>query len=339
MIKISENFSLKAHNTFNVEAQTRYFVDVTETADLSNLITDARLLELPWLVLGGGSNMLFSKDFPGVIIKPQFKWIQLTREDSEYYYLNVGSGTVWNDLVRYCLDHDYFGIENLIDIPGTVGAAPVQNIGAYGVEFKDVFDSLRAFNLQTGAIQDFNKTQCEFGYRQSIFKSDLKNQFLIISVNLCLTKKPKFVIDYSNLKQRLEQDKTGQINAQIIARTISQIRAEKLPDPEKLGNAGSFFKNPVIPFAQFEELKQAFPKIVWYPDETGKVKLAAAWLIEQCGWKGKRKDNVGVHEKQALVLVNYGSANGKDIESLAREIQYSMIQKFGIQLETEVNIV
>ncbi len=292
------------------------------------------------MFLGGGSNVLFCKDYDGLIIRNNIKGIHIEREDEQYVYLKAYSGEVWHELVMHCVERNWGGIENLSLIPGTVGAAPMQNIGAYGVELEKCFVELEALNLETLELQTFNKEQCQFGYRESVFKRHLKGHYFIYSITLKLDKHPHSNIEYGDIRQILSEKGTAPESASIreVSDAIIAIRSSKLPDPKVLGNSGSFFKNPVIPVDQFEKLKTDFPDIKHFPQENG-VKVPAAWLIEQCGWKGKRVGETGSHAKQALVLVNYGAAKGEEIYQLALDIIQSVKDKFGILLEPEVNLI
>lgn len=335
---IKENFPLKAHNTFGIAANARFFCEVTQIEQLQTLLTTPFYQALPKLILGEGSNILFTQDFPGIIIKIKIKGITRVEEDDDHVLIEAGGGENWHDLVRFCLQHNYAGVENLSLIPGTVGAAPMQNIGAYGVELMQVFHHLNAVNRQDGSIKEFSHSDCCFGYRESVFKNKFKDQYIIFSVTLKLLKKPVFQIDYADLRQLISNLPTDKLNIQAISQAVIQLRTQKLPDPKIIGNAGSFFKNPIISSEKFTAMQKGFDKIPHFPGTTG-VKLSAGWLIEQCRWKGHRKGDVGVHEKHALVLVNYGSGTGQQIHQLAQEIQQSVSDRFGISLLPEVNII
>ncbi len=335
---IKSNFSVKHLNTFKVECKADFYVEVVSLEEMQEIISTDVFNNNDVFVLGGGSNVLFTKDFNGLIIHPKFKGIKIEEENDDWILLKVGAGEVWEELVDYTVKKGWSGIENLAAIPGSVGAAPVQNIGAYGVELKDVFESLTAVDLKDGTVKIFQKKECNFGYRNSVFKSEFKNRFLITSVNLRLSKIAKPDISYEALSSFLKE-RSIEANLKNIYDAIVDIRSSKLPDPKELGNVGSFFKNPVVDDDKFAELKSEFPKIRYFPQSKGSVKLAAAWLIESCGWKGKKLGEVGVHEKQALVLVNYGSNDGKQVLSLAWKIIESVKLKFGITLEPEVNIL
>jgi len=337
-MNILSNFSLKNLNTFHIDCKAKYFVEVGSTAEMQELRTLKIFRNEKVFILGGGSNVLFIKDFDGLIIHPVFKGIEIDAESSEHIILKIGAGEIWEELVDYTVKKEWSGIENLAAIPGSVGAAPVQNIGAYGVELKDVFHSLTAIDLKDGTTKTFQKQDCNFAYRNSIFKSEFKNRYLITNVYLRLNKNVQANIDYEALKMFLENEHL-EPSLENVYKAIINIRASKLPDPKVIGNVGSFFKNPVVEHAKFAELKSKFPEIKYFPQPKGAVKLAAAWLIELCGWKGKRIGQVGVHDKQALVLVNHGGGDGSQILSLSNQIIESVNQKFGIQLEPEVNIL
>ena len=291
------------------------------------------------LYLGGGSNILLTKNVEGFVLKNEIKGIEKIREDENYIYIKAGAGENWHQLVLYCINNNLAGIENLSLIPGNVGAAPMQNIGAYGVELKDVFYELEAFYLPENKLIKFSLKDCEFGYRESVFKRKFKDQFVILNVTYRLFKTPHFNTSYGAIEQELQAMGVQELNIQCISQAVINIRSSKLPDPAVIGNAGSFFKNPEIDSAQFELLKTSFPAIVGYALDNGHIKLAAGWLIEQCGWKGYRKGDAGCHAKQALVLVNYGDAKGSDILHLSEEIIASVQYKFHVLLEREVNII
>jgi UDP-N-acetylmuramate dehydrogenase len=273
----------------------------------------------------------------GLVIKNEIGGIEVVDETSEHYLIKSGAGVVWHQLVLHCIENGYAGIENLSLIPGNVGAAPMQNIGAYGVELKNVFQSLEAVEMATGNVVEFSGSDCEFGYRESVFKRKLKGQFIISSVTLKLNKQPNINTSYGAIEQELERLGISSPTIQDVSRAVINIRQSKLPDPKELGNSGSFFKNPVVPTAKYEELRSTYPNIPGYPSDVN-TKLAAGWLIEHCGWKGKVVGNTGSHAKQALVLVNYGNASGKEIFDLSEQIMQSVYDTFGVQLEREVNV-
>ena len=337
MLQIRENVSLKNFNTFGIDVRARYFVEIAHEDDLKELFLDPKWLQVQRLVLGGGSNVLFTKDFEGLVIRMNIRGIE-HRISHEEVYVEAGAGENWNELVNYCVSHNFAGMENLSLIPGSVGASPVQNIGAYGVELKDVFDSCRAFEISTRQIKTFVKEACGFGYRESVFKGELKNQFIITSVKFKLSLQPKVNTTYGAIKDELQNRGINQPTIEDVSKVVSQIRVSKLPDPSTIGNAGSFFKNPVIGSAQFTRLKEAFPNLVSFPAGENQVKLAAGWLIEQCGWKGKVVGQTGTYKNQALVLVNHGNASGAEIFALSSQIIDSVYNKFGVVLQREVNV-
>ncbi|AYD47003.1 UDP-N-acetylmuramate dehydrogenase [Arachidicoccus soli] len=333
---IAENISLKPYNTFGINVSANQFAEFNSLESLKKLLKN----EEKHLIIGGGSNILFTKNFDGIVLKNGLKGIHLLREDDDFIYIQAAGGEQWHQFVLYCVERNYSGVENLSLIPGCVGAAPMQNIGAYGIELKDVFYQLEALHIPSSAICTFNKEECKFGYRESVFKKEFKNQYVILNVTFRLKRLPDFHIEYGAIKAELEKMKISNLSIQAISQAVINIRESKLPNPKEIGNAGSFFKNPTISETSFVSLKDKFPQIVAYdlPD-TKQKKIAAGWLIEQCGWKGFKQDNYGVHAKQALVLVNYGDANGADILKLSEQIIESVNEKFSIHLEREVNIV
>lgn len=340
MIHIRENVSLQPYNTFGIHEQTRYFAAVHSTEELQELIRHPVYQANPRLILGGGSNILFTKPFSGLVLHVRIPGISIAKQTDDHVWINSGAGENWHTLVMYCVEHNYGGIENLSLIPGTVGAAPIQNIGAYGVELKDTLHQVEGIDVETGASQTFTNTECQFGYRNSIFKQELKGKIFISSITLRLTKKNHHLhTEYGAIEDTLKQLNIAHPTIRSVSDAVIRIRSSKLPDPRQLGNAGSFFKNPEISQATFNSLKKLYPEIPGYKTENQQVKIPAAWLIEQCGWKGKRLGSVGVHAQQALVLVNYGEAKGVDILQLATQIQSSVKVSFGIELQPEVNIV
>ncbi len=338
-MEFQQNISLKSFNTFNIECRAANFVELHSLQDIKSVIDEGRLNNQAVLVLGGGSNLLFTKDFDGLVLHPCFKGIEVLEEDEKNAKVRVAAGEVWEDFVAHTVEKGWMGIENLALIPGLMGAAPMQNIGAYGVELKDVFDHLRAVDLHTGNLVKFSKEECEFGYRTSIFKTSHRGQFLIYDVCLNLKKNAEINVSYRALRDYFGQNKIVEINQRAVFDAVVAIRDSKLPKPEELGSAGSFFKNPVVDQSKFENLKKEYPDIVGYPQENGEIKLAAGWLIDQAGLKGYRIGNVGVHEKQALVLVNYGGATGKEVFDLSVFVQEKVNEKFSVWLEPEVNMV
>ena len=336
-MQFHEYFSLRPYNTFAIDAKARLFNKFSSAEELEEYLM--LYSQYPVFVLGGGSNILFTKDYAGVVLKNEIKGIEVQHEDAEHVYVKVGAGENWHQFVLHCINHSWAGIENLSLIPGNVGASPIQNIGAYGVELDNVFWSLEAFHLAERRIHTFTMADCEFGYRDSIFKNSYKDQFAILSVTFQLRKKPIFHVSYGAITEELEKMGVKELSIKAISQAVINIRSSKLPDPEKIANSGSFFKNPIVSAGKYEELKLKFPGIIAYPSLKGNVKLAAGWMIEQCGWKGYRKGDAGCHAKQALVLVNYGNATGKEIYDLSEEILQSVNEKFGVTLEREVNII
>lgn len=341
MLTVQRGVSLRPYTTFGIEAQANYFADIASETDLNTLFQLNEFNELPLLILGGGSNLLLTQDFPGLALRLTLGGIDVVREDELHVYVQAGAGVVWHELVMYCVANNLAGMENLSLIPGTVGAAPMQNIGAYGVEIEQLFDHLEAVHIGTGEKRRFEHADCRFGYRESIFKHELKGQYIITSVTFRLDKTPTFHTRYGAISETLTEmgvtDETMTIRA--ISDAVIRIRRSKLPDPAEIGNAGSFFKNPEIPAAQFDQLKTTYPALPGYPTSNELVKVPAGWLIEQAGWKGYRSGDAGVHAKQALVLVNYGRATGHEILALAHQVQASVLEKFGITINPEVNII
>jgi UDP-N-acetylmuramate dehydrogenase len=339
-LTIQRDIDLTSFNTFGIHAKANYFVVVRTIDEARFLLLESKFQPFSKFILGGGSNILFTKNFAGLLIKNEIKGIQLLSEDKDSVLLKVGAGEEWHAFVMYCIEHGWGGIENLSLIPGTVGAAPIQNIGAYGVEFKDVFQELEAIQISDGAIKIFSNEECRFGYRESIFKSICKDQYLIANVTLRLNKKPTFHTNYGAIQETLREMNVNKLSLKSISDAVIHIRQSKLPDPKVIGNAGSFFKNPIILMKEFEKLKNVYADIPHFPEVSPDfVKVPAGWLIEKCGWKGKRIGDVGVHEKQALVIVNYGKGTGAEVLALAHKIQKSVEDQFGIKLTAEVNIV
>ncbi len=336
---ITENYSLKKLNTFGIEASARYYSDFSNVEEVCQILSEAKFANTNKLILGGGSNLLFTKDFDGIVLKNNLKGVELVKEDAEHYFVKSAGGEVWHELVMFCIANNYSGLENLSLIPGNVGASPMQNIGAYGAEIKDNFYELEALHINDKAIHTFNNAECKFGYRESVFKGELKHQYIITSVTFKLHKKPVFNTSYGAIEKELEAMGAKELSIKAISEAVCNIRRSKLPNPAEIGNAGSFFKNPEVSRFKFEELKKEFPTIVGYDLENGNVKLAAGWLIEQCGWKGKTVGDAGVHKLQALVLVNYGNAKGSEIFELSQKIIDSIKDRFGVELVREVNII
>jgi len=335
---IQSQVSLKLLNTFGVEAKAKFFCQIRHLDDIQNILQNPTFKDIPFLILGGGSNLLLTQDFEGLVLQMDIQGIEKIQETQDCVLLRFGAGVNWHSAVCYTIEKELGGLENLSLIPGTIGAAPIQNIGAYGVELKDVFESLEAVEIATGKCQTFTSSDCKFGYRNSIFKQELKGKFIITSVVLRLSKNPKFTISYGAIQSKLESYDQD-ISLKTISNAIIEIRQNKLPDPAKIGNSGSFFKNPTIPNTQFESLKNQFPSIIGYAVSESKTKIPAGWLIEQTGIKGKHFGNTGTYEKQALVLVNHGQATGKEILDFSKKVQRFVFEKFGIQLEREVNVI
>lgn len=339
MTKIKENISLKPYNTFGLEASARYFVEVSDLEELKEVLKDPFLESKRKLFLGGGSNILLLNDFDGVVIKISFKGKEIIQDTEDYAVVKAGAGEIWHEFVLYCIDQNLSGIENMSLIPGTVGAAPMQNIGAYGAEVKDTFVELEALNLETLQVESFDASQCAFGYRESFFKHEGKGKYVILNVSFRLSKNPEINVSYGAIQQTLAEMGIENPTIKDVSEAVIHIRKSKLPDPAEIGNSGSFFKNPEIPKVQYLQLKEDFPTIPGYVVSEEVVKVPAGWLIEQAGWKGKRFGDVGVHDKQALVLVNFGKGKGQQIADLAKEIQESVKQKYGIVISPEVNFI
>ena len=341
-MEVYQNYSLKKCNTFGIAADAKYFATFSSSGELEEFLKNRKNIS-PNIILGGGSNILFTKNYEGFILKNEIRGIDIVNEDEEFVYIRAGAGVKWHNFVMDCVKNNYGGVENLSLIPGNVGASPMQNIGAYGVEIKDVFFELEAFHLQDKIIKKFSTKDCEFGYRESIFKKKYKGQFAILNVTYRLRKKPVFNISYGTIEEELKKMNIHELSVKAISDAVIHIRTLKLPDPEIIGNAGSFFKNPVLNNLELRRLEElatlAKEKIPFYKTVEAQFKIPAGWLIEQCGWKGFRKGDAGCYEKQALVLVNYGNATGKEIYNLSEEIKISVKEKFGIEIEREVNII
>ncbi|MCB9447425.1 MAG: UDP-N-acetylmuramate dehydrogenase [Flavobacteriales bacterium] len=336
---LQENISLVPYHTFHCQVQARYLIRCDSVEDFRNAFRDTRFQDLPKLILGGGSNVLFRNDYRGVVLLNGIKGISVEREDDEHVWLRAAGGEIWHEVVMFAVEHGWGGIENLSLIPGSAGAAPMQNIGAYGAELQDVFESLEALHIESGEIKTFDRTSCAFGYRESIFKHAAKDQYVITSILLRLSKHPVVHIAYGNLVEELEKAGISHPAIRDVSEAVCRIRRSKLPDPSEIGNAGSFFKNPVIDAGLANQLKTLHPDMPVYPQENGQVKLAAGWLIEQAGWKGHREGEVGVHKRQALVLVNHGHGSGSDILRLSEMMMHDVHRKFGVTLEREVNLI
>lgn len=338
---IHKNISLQPFNTFGIDVTANEFASFSDIGSLTELIRYHKDQgpDHPLLLLGGGSNLLFTKNFDGLVLKNETKGIYLSKEDNHYYYVTAAAGEKWHDFVTFCLENRYNGLENLSLIPGTVGAAPVQNIGAYGMELKDVFERLTAYLIDTSETRTFTFEDCAFGYRESIFKKAMKGKTIILSVTLRLRKDAKPNVGYGAIQEELNAMGVGTASARSVSQAVINIRKRKLPDPTVVGNAGSFFKNPSVPTPVYLRLKEQWPKMVAYPNGPDSFKLAAGWLIEQTDWKGYRNGDAGCHSQQALVLVNHGAASGKEIVALAEAIQESVKTRFNVWLEPEVNIL
>ncbi len=321
-----------------MDVEARYFSAFSSSDELSEILA-SKEAEGELMILGGGSNVLFTSNFDGLIVRNEIGGIEIIKEEGEKVWVKAGAGVVWHEFVLWCIDRGLAGVENLSLIPGSVGAGPMQNIGAYGVELKEVFYSLEAYHIPTGEIHTFYAADCSFGYRESVFKRALKGQYAIISVCFCLNSKPDFKTTYGAIEQELERMGVGELSLKCVSQAVINIRKSKLPDPKHIGNAGSFFKNPVVNQNIYESIKQEYPDVPSYPSGEGKVKVPAGWLIERSGWKGKRFGRYGVHERQALVLVNYGGATGREVYDLSTQIINDIQEKFGIELEREVNII
>lgn len=322
-----------------IDATARLFAPVSSTLELQTVLGDKALENTPRLILGGGSNVLLTGDVDALVIKMDLMGRHIVDDNPDYTVVEVGAGENWHEFVRWSISKDLGGLENLSLIPGNVGASPMQNIGAYGVEIKDHFLSLDAIELASGERHTFNASDCKFGYRDSVFKGPLKDKYAIVSVRYKLSRNHRFNTSYGAIEQELERMKVSDLSLDAISQAVINIRRSKLPDPKELGNSGSFFKNPVIGPEAFEKLIAKFPETPHYPAPNGRHKIAAGWLIEQCGWKGKRVGNCGMHSRQALVLVNYGGATGEELYAHSERVVESVQERFGVLLEREVNII
>ncbi|MEO8568500.1 MAG: UDP-N-acetylmuramate dehydrogenase [Ginsengibacter sp.] len=336
-MNLTENFSLKNYNTFRIDAYAKYFGEFFSADSLIEILRETKNIQK--LILGGGSNILFTQNFDGIILKNSIPGINVINDDDEYVYIKAGAGVNWHQFVMYCVSRNFGGVENLSLIPGNTGASPMQNIGAYGTEIKDVFFELEALHIEENSLQKFNNTECGFGYRDSVFKKKYKGQFVILNVTFRLKKNPVFNISYGAIEEELKKMDVEKLSIKAISDAVINIRKSKLPDPELIGNAGSFFKNPEIDSHALDELTRIDASVPNYKIDDDTFKIPAGWLIEERGWKGYRKGDAGCYQKQALVLVNYGQANGKEIYDLSQEIKHSVFEKFRISLEREVNIV
>ncbi|MDU9405353.1 UDP-N-acetylmuramate dehydrogenase [Pseudomonas sp. zfem004] len=332
-----QQVSLKPYNTFGIDVRARYFTQAHDDDEARQALAEAAARQVPVLVIGGGSNLLLTRDIDALVLHMASRGRRLLSDDGERVVVEAEAGEPWHPFVQWTLAQGLSGLENLSLIPGTVGAAPMQNVGAYGVEIKDVFVGLTALDRETGELRDFSLQECAFGYRDSLFKRN-PGRWLILRVRFALDRTLRAHLDYGPVRQRLTEQGVGQPTAQAISDAICSIRQEKLPDPAELGNAGSFFKNPVVSAALAEQIRSAYPTVVAYPQADGRVKLAAGWLIEQAGWKGHRDGDAGVHRLQSLVLVNYGQASGAQLHALAQKIQADILERFGVALEMEPNL-
>lgn len=335
---IKKDYSLKHLNTFGIDVKSKLYAEVFSPEEIHELFKQPGIKLMEKFILGGGSNILFTNDFPGLVIKISISGIKIIKEENDYVEVEAGAGVIWNDLVKFCIENNFGGIENLSLIPGTVGAAPIQNIGAYGQELKDAFISLRGISINEVSEKDFKKEDCKFGYRDSVFKNKFKDKFIITFVKLRLKKNPSVNLSYKSVYEEVVRLGLNNPTIKDVSGIIIKIRKSKLPDPVNIGNAGSFFKNPEVDNEKYKELKKLFDNMPGHAIED-KVKIPAAWLIENCGWKGRRLGNAGVHEKQPLVIVNYGNASGKEILKLSSQIKNSVFDKFGIKLNEEVNVI
>lgn len=337
-MEIIENFSLKNHNTFGIEARAKQFTAVHSIEELRNILQQNAGKNK--FILGGGSNMLLTKDIDALVIHIDLKGKKIIREDEHFVWVESQAGENWHEFVLWTINQDFGGLENMSLIPGNVGTTPVQNIGAYGTEIKDTFVSCEAMDISTQEIKTFTHSECNFGYRESIFKHEVKDQFIITSVVFKLTKtNHKINTSYGDITAELARQNVSEPTLKDVSNAVIAIRQSKLPDPKELGNSGSFFKNPIISKADFEKIHQKFPEMKFYEVSETEVKVPAGWLIEQAGFKGKRFGDAGIHKNQALVLVNYGNATGQEILAVSKDIQSTVYNTFGIQIEAEVNVI
>lgn len=338
-MKIFENVDLRPFTTFGVRAEARFMGRFAAVHELREYLDSKVGRENEILVIGGGSNILLTGNYAGLVLRNEIHGIEAQKFDDERVLVSVGAGENWHRFVRWCISRGYGGVENLSLIPGSVGAGPMQNIGAYGVEIRETFYDLEACHIATGEMHTFSNIDCEFGYRESVFKRKLKGQYVIAKVRFLLSTRPSVKLEYGAITTELEKMGVGEPGLDDVSQAVMRIRRSKLPDPAYLGNAGSFFKNPVVSTELADEISRAYPDVVKYPAEAGMVKIPAGWLIEKAGWKGQRRGNCGVHAHQALVLVNYGGAGGTEIAALSEEIRADILKKFGVSLESEVNIL
>jgi len=338
-MQIIKNKSLANLNTFRIDVNAKYFSSINSIQELQSLCEHSIYSKNELFILGGGSNILLTKNVDSLVIKNDIKGIEILKDDDDTVEIMAGGGENWHEFVMFCVAREYGGIENLSLIPGNIGAAPMQNIGAYGVEIKDTFQYLNAFHIQSGEIHQFNNNDCQFGYRESIFKNKFKGEYIILNIVLKLSKKPRVNSSYGDIEKKLIEWDINNPSIKDISDAVISIRESKLPNPKKIGNSGSFFKNPIINSEQFKTLLDNYPNVVYYKMDNDLFKIAAGWLIDNAGWKGKTFNNYGIHKKQALVLVNYGGASGSDINDLSEKIIDDIHEKYKIKLEKEVNIL
>lgn len=336
---VESDVNLQPYNTLNIPATARYFAAVESKSQLKEILTHPETEPQQLLVLGGGSNILFADDFDGLVLHIEISGKEIIQETDEHVWLKIGAGENWHQMVRYCVENGFGGIENLSLIPGTVGAAPIQNIGAYGVELEEVFQWLEAANIETGEVRRFDKEDCQFDYRDSVFKNELKGEFIVTEVTLKLSKKPEINTTYGAIQTELQNRGITNPTIHDVSDIVIDIRNSKLPNPKSLGNAGSFFKNPIVAEKLYYRIKEDYPEAPGYTMDNGEVKIPAGWLIEEAGWKGKIVGNTGTYKQQALVIVNHGGATGEEILEMSERIRKSVAEKFGIELIPEVNII
>lgn len=337
-MNIRKDHSLLSYHTFGMDVKASCFVEYESVEELKCFLSERKLEDEKWLHMGGGSNLLFAGDYDGVVLHSAIKGYEVMEETEEAVLIKVGAGEVWDDFVAYAVEHQWYGAENLSLIPGEVGASAVQNIGAYGVEAKDLIVKVEALEVATGKECAFEQSECRYAYRESRFKKEWKGKYIITFVTYRLSKCPSFHLEYGNVRSELEKQGC-EVSLENVRKTIIAIREAKLPDPKIQGNAGSFFMNPVVPRMHYERLLSQYPDLPHYPVDDDWVKVPAAWMIDRCGWKGKQLGRAGVHDKQALVLVNCGGATGDEVMALAREIQQSVKTRFGVEIVPEVNYI
>jgi len=336
---IHQDYSLKRLHTFGIDVKAKLFAEIFSDEDLFEIVSDKKLMAEPKFILGGGSNILFTRNFDGLVIRVSLPGIKKVSENEKTVKIEAGAGVVWDELVTFCVSNNFGGIENLTLIPGSVGAAPIQNIGAYGQELSDTIESLKGIFIEDGTVKSFSKSDCNFSYRNSIFKKELKNKFIITSLRLKLNKNPIVNLTYKKVEDEIQNLKISNPTITDLSKLVAKIRKSKLPHPDEIGNAGSFFKNPVVHYQKYLELVESHPGIISYDVDKNFKKIAAGWLIENCGWKGRRVGNVGTHQKHALIIVNFGDATGDEVLDFSIRIIQAVELKFGIRLENEVNII